>query len=118
MFSWTQKTEGNNGETKIGCFNLQRNHLDIVHTFSNITNCIQATIDDSKTFLGFIIKNIEYGTITYKPYILHIDTKLIVDLEIERPKQIMIQFLYQKTSLLSENKTIKFLIMIHQECKE
>ncbi|XP_045482490.1 protein pigeon [Harmonia axyridis] len=117
LFSWTHKSGENDSHTKIGCYNLRRNHLDIMHTFSNITNCVQASVDESKTYLGFVIKDTQNEVFTYKPHIVNIrEGKEVVDLEIERSKQIMIQFLYKKTSLLSDNKTVKFLILVHEEC--
>ncbi|XP_044764823.1 protein pigeon [Coccinella septempunctata] len=116
LFSWTHKSDKNSDHTRIGCYNLTKNHLDVVHTFSQITNCIQASIDDTKTYLTFVVKNIEDDIFTYKPYIIHLHRNIIVDLNMERSKQIMIQFLYQKTSLLSEKTTTKFLILVHQEC--
>ncbi|KAK9890377.1 hypothetical protein WA026_010470 [Henosepilachna vigintioctopunctata] len=113
LFSWTQRSK----ETCIGCYNLQRNDLEILHIFPDITNCIQASVDQTKTYVSFVVKKCENGLFIYKPFIININNpENVIDLEIERSKQIMVQFLYKKVSVLSESVTTKFLILIHKEC--
>ncbi|KAL3289631.1 hypothetical protein HHI36_023041 [Cryptolaemus montrouzieri] len=116
LFSWTQKTEEKK-QTRIGCYDLPKNQVYILHTFPDVVNCIQASVDQSNTYLAFVIKNVRDNSFVYKPYILNIEKPdIVVDLEIERSQQIMIQFLYHKTSVLSEAVSTKFLVMVHQEC--
>ncbi|XP_044257578.1 protein pigeon isoform X2 [Tribolium madens] len=120
LFSWVQSSKTQKRVTKIGLYSFSTNDLTIIHTFECVVNCIQASIDSSKTFLAYVIKKIDPNDtkiFTYNPYLLKIGTKnKICDLDLERSKQILVQFLYQKHSVLSENSPVKFLILIHQEC--
>lgn len=121
LFSWTQSNKTQKPLTKIGLYTFSTNDLNVVHTFDTVVNCIQASIDSSKTFLAYVIKKVDPNDtkiFTYNPYLLKLGTKNeICDLDLERSKQIFVQFLYQKHSVLSGNSTVKFLILIHQECK-
>ncbi|XP_064215445.1 protein pigeon isoform X2 [Tribolium castaneum] len=120
LFSWVQSSKIQKDVTKIGLYSFSTNDLTVIHTFETVVNCIQASIDSSKTYLAYVIKRIDPNDskiFTYNPYLLKIGTKNeICDLDLERSKQILVQFLYQKYSVLSENSPVKFLILIHQEC--
>lgn len=112
LFSWVQHKC-----THIGLHNFKNNTLDIVYKFDKQENCVQASINLDRTYLAFILKNINEEEIIYKPFIYKLDIKQLYDLKLERSKQVFIQFLYQKQSILSENHTVKFLVLIHQESK-
>lgn len=55
----------------------------------------------------------------YKPFLVKIDGEpsSVCNLELARTKQIMVQFLYHKQSILSDKQPDKLLVLIHQECK-
>jgi hypothetical protein len=121
LFSWIQSSKTQKPVTNIGLYSFPTNDLTIIHSFGSTVNCIQASIDSSKTFLIYVVKEVdpENNTIfTYRPYLLRLDKEKneICDLDLERSKQVLVQFLYQKHSVLSESSNVKFLILIHQEC--
>ncbi|KAK4875134.1 hypothetical protein RN001_011556 [Aquatica leii] len=121
LLSWVQSD--NLTTTHIGTYCYEQNTLDTVYTFQKPTTVIQASINANKTVLGYVIKEYEDPAVvtsyTYKPVIVNIediDKPIVYDLNIVKPKQIMIQFLYRKQSLLNENHSDKFLVLIHEEC--
>lgn len=119
LFSWIQQSKNQTLVTKIGLY-LYSENLTIIHTFNSVVNCIQASIDSTKTYLVYVIKQIDAENVknfSYQPFLLKINTQEIFDLGLVRSKQTFAQFLYQKHSVLSESCNIKFLILIHQECK-
>lgn len=121
LFSWIQSSKNQEPVTKIGLYSYSSNDLTILHTFDTVINCIQASIDTNRTYLAYVIKETDpenNKVFSYKPYLLKIGPEsTLCDLELERSRQILVQFLYQKHSVLSESCSVKFLILIHQECK-
>lgn len=91
-------------------------------------NVVQATINQSRTLLGYVTKSDvpvkdqertdcrEDTLEVYRVYLIELSTenKNIRDLELERSKQARIQFLYKQRL---QRDTDKFLVLIHQECK-
>lgn len=121
LFSWVQSNKENGHTcTHIGLYSYEGNQLTPVYSFNEKVNCIQASINSHKTILAFVVKESngdqEY---VYKPklYRINDDFSNVCDLQLDRSKQIMVQFLYPKQSILLENQPVKFLIFIHQECK-
>ncbi|KAJ8978824.1 hypothetical protein NQ317_018915 [Molorchus minor] len=122
LFSWVQ-TKENVSSTNIGIYNYHANDLRLLYSFDRKVNCVQASVNSSKTILAFVTKeskgegSCEY---TYKPFLYEINDEFekVFDLDIERGKQVMVQFLYPKQSVLSENQPVKLLVFIHQEEKQ
>lgn len=58
----------------------------------------------------------------YKPYIVTInsdrDKTPHMLLQMERTKQVMVQFLWRKQATFEKNYQDKFLLLIHEECKK
>ncbi|CAH0561891.1 unnamed protein product [Brassicogethes aeneus] len=117
LFSWVQSSK-----TQVGIYSVSKNTLNVLYTFEKQVNCIQASINGNRTYLSLVIKEITTDENTeqnfiYKPFIYKINSnEELYDLKLERSKQVMVQFLYHKQSVLSENQPVKFLILIHQEC--
>jgi len=102
-----------------------------LHRFSEVLNIVQVTVNQNHTLMGYVTKqknclgidlpedrcseHESYGEF-YRVFIVELttdDTK-VHDLEIERSKQIRIQFLYREKEQLGVDK---FLVLIHHECK-
>ncbi|RZC36003.1 pigeon, partial [Asbolus verrucosus] len=108
LFAWIQSNKTQKPVTNIGLYSFCTNNLTVIHSFDTVVNCIQASVDSSKTFLTFVTKDIDPENskiFTYKPYLLKFDQEEheICDLELERSKQVLVQFLYQKHSVLAES---------------
>lgn len=95
-----------------------------MHTFEKPVNVIQASISLNRKFLGYVTKESgenELVQFVYKPYLINLNenaqTQDVLDLKLERSHQIMVQFLYRKQSVLSENQPDKLLVLIHRESK-
>lgn len=116
--------------TNIGIYLFESNTFEPLHSFNQTLNIIQASVNDSQTLLGYVVKesvpstfdiSSEINKFVYKPYILQLKSETPVEpklIDNEKNKQIMIQFLY-KSSKVFIGKTItdKFLLMIHLECE-
>lgn len=116
----------------IGHYDRLKDYLQVLHHFSSVLNMVQASINQSHTLLGYVIKEPNQNQDhvhdhdhetphkcsadeLYKVYIIELDSpeRKIHNLETERQKQVRIQFLYkQKTQL----KYDKFIVLIHHEC--
>lgn len=119
--------------TVVGHYDRTKNKLQILHRFQVVLNIVQATINQSRSLLGYVTKqksSIEKvlepveedsskieepstNTETYQAYIIKVDTGKLYDLEIERCKQVRIQFLYREKLQTASDK---FLLLLHQEC--
>lgn len=118
------------GLTHIGRYNPAQKTFDILYTFAQRKNVIQASVNHSQTLLGYVIKDAAgaEGTANgdpiemhYKPYLVEINnsgakppTPLLV---MGRTKQVMVQFLWRKQSTFEKQYQDKFLVFIHEECK-
>lgn len=118
LFSWNQTNQFQPTVTKIGLYFHSLNKLTTIYSFSKTSNCVQASIDSKHNYLACVTKYLDDSikSFTYKAFLIYLKTGEICDLKLERSKQIFIQFLYQKHSVLSESSVLKFLILIHQEC--
>uniref|UniRef100_A0A1Y1MZ75 Gamma-secretase-activating protein C-terminal domain-containing protein n=2 Tax=Photinus pyralis TaxID=7054 RepID=A0A1Y1MZ75_PHOPY len=120
LLSWTQTESDSNSTTHIGVYSYEENTLQDIYKFEQPTTVIQASLNSNKSVLGFVTKEYkdtdDHTSYTYQPFILKLDEGNLIDLQLKRTKQIMIQFLYRKQSVLNEKKIDKFLIMIHEEC--
>lgn len=110
--------------TKIGLYSPIEKSFHILYEFNKLENIIQASINSSKTLLGFIIKDeIEHSKkneilFLYKPFYVQINASLIlnhVSLDSDNQKQVMIQFLWNKEGKSSLKE--KFIILTHEECE-
>ncbi|KAK2580617.1 hypothetical protein KPH14_007730 [Odynerus spinipes] len=119
--------------TVVGHYDRIKNKLQILHRFQMILNIVQATINQSRSLLGYVTKQkscnekvlesieensskIEEPTVnveTYQAYVMKVDTGKLYNLEIERCKQVRIQFLYREKLQTTSDK---FLLLLHQEC--
>nr|XP_012148948.1 PREDICTED: protein pigeon isoform X2 [Megachile rotundata] len=118
--------------TVIGHYDRINDKLQVLHQFSEVLNIVQATINQSKTVLGYVIKqkvstdnNVESEEEKdqsmsteiemYEAYIIELKGKevKIHNLDAKRSKQVRIQFLYKEKE---HGKWDKFLLLIHQEC--
>lgn len=113
----------------VGCYNPKEKSIEILRKFSSRNNIIAASVNISKTLLIYVAKeqiitdNYETDNgsdqkFVYKPII--VDLRDSADdgsekslLDVDRSKQVMVQFLWPKQP---KNKNIdKFLVMIHEE---
>ncbi|KAK5644560.1 hypothetical protein RI129_005860 [Pyrocoelia pectoralis] len=118
LLSWIQTEDNSNSSTHIGVYSYDENTLEDIYKFERPTTVIQASLNSNKTVLGFVTKehDDDNSSLTYQPFIVKLDEGNTIDLKLKKSKQIMIQFLYRKQSILTEKKLDKFLIMIHEEC--
>lgn len=120
LFAWLES--GEEGDcTNLGLFSYADNSLKMLHTFEEPTNVVQASINFDRTIMGFVTKNPDEdneGCFVYTPTLLKLtdSENVLCPMHIERSKQIMIQFLHKKHSVLNEKQTDKFLLLIHEEC--
>lgn len=127
-------------------------NLQVLHCFEKVLNIVQATVNQSHTLLGYVIKqkaqslekpaenSAESSEIgrekdstenptenrscgngpaceveAYSPWIVEVISRKVHNLEIERTKQIRVQFLYKQRE---QKNGDRFLVLIHQECKD
>lgn len=124
MFTWIQAGKDKELHSRIGLYRSPTNTLEIIYSFDRTLNIIQASINLNKNLLGYVTKECvktdsEQDQFVYKPFLIKLDPEnpTICDLNLPRSKQIMLQFLYNKQSVLSEKQPDRFLVFIHQECK-
>lgn len=119
LLSWVQtKKDQSTSQTHIGIYSYRENTLNKIYSFREKTTCTQASINFEQTVLGFITKeNNPHPPHTYRAFLYSVgkDYDDVLDLKVESTKQVMIQFLYSKQSVLTEIQNIKFLLFIHQE---
>lgn len=110
--------------TKIGLYRPIEKSFQILYAFEKLENVIQASVNSSKTLLGFILKDeIEHSEneeiiFIYKPYYVQIvgEEKVNhISLESDNHKQVMIQFLWNKEGKPALKE--KFIILTHEQCK-
>lgn len=118
--------ENNNiQKTHIGLYNAQNKTFDILLTLPNRENIIQASVNQSKTLLIYVIKTVTFNKdeFTYRPLIVEIKSeqqespKPYELLQMERSKQVMVQFLWRKQTTFEKYYQDKFLLFIHEESK-
>lgn len=119
MFTWveTSLATNNTPKSKIGIYSYAENTLKTLYIFNDQLNVIQSSVNENRSLLGYIIKEEFNHSFVYKPYVIKLESYEVCALNIERSKQIMIQFLYKKQSVLNEKQKETFLLLIHEECK-
>lgn len=128
LTSWISKLPTSDTEsTVVGCYNPKEKSFDILKRFSARLNVIQASVNLSKTLLLYMVKDqiqtdnceTDNGSdikFSYKPFLLEIKDPSGAPhqlLEVDRSKQVLLQFLWPK-----QPKNVhqdKFLVMIHEE---
>ncbi|KAF2885779.1 hypothetical protein ILUMI_20414 [Ignelater luminosus] len=124
LFSWIQTDSVHGIRSHIGLFSYEKNTLEVIYSFHTPVPVIQASISSNRTVFGFVTKEElnnedQENSFIYKPFVVQLNHKKepkLCDLKIERSKQIMLQFLYKKRSILTEKQPDKLLILVHQEC--
>lgn len=122
LFSWIE-----NVCTKIGIYTPSGNNFEfeIIYKFETIQNVIQASVNSSKTLLGYVVKYVpndaERENWSYNAFIADLKSDYVYNFKInndqQKQRQVMIQFLYKKHSLLNDTSGIeKVLVFVHQEC--
>lgn len=100
----------------------------MLHTFPEALNLVQASINQSRSLLGYVSKrrkensaeispnSCENGALElYEAHIAELKTDTVHTLETQRSKQVRIQFLYKKKEQKDRDK---FLLLVHRECKK
>lgn len=126
LFTWVESKPNCKSQSHIGLYEYSSNTLKRIYSFDKTINTIQASISSSGNVLGLVTKcstineETKEETFTYEPCFVKLndEKKQLCRLGIERSKQIMIQFLYKKHSVLSEEQSEKVLILLHEECKK
>ncbi|XP_076662368.1 gamma-secretase activating protein pigeon isoform X1 [Halictus rubicundus] len=135
LVGWTEETVENDISTSytvVGHYDRINDKLQVLHRFGEMLNIVQATINQSRTVFGYVIKqkicpdsgvestteteeNISADTEAYEAYIAELqeDNVTIHNLNTKRTKQVRIQFLYREKD---DGHLDKFLLLIHQEC--
>lgn len=109
--------------------------MQVLHQFTEVLNIVQATINQSRTVFGYIIKqkvsvetrvnsestedkdqSIPTEIEMYEAFIVELKGQEvnIHSLDAKKSKQVRIQFLYKEKE---HGQWDKFLLLIHQECK-
>lgn len=119
----------------IGLYNPVEKLFQILHSFDQRENCIQASINTSRTLLCYVLKEsrtkstatgIEsnQSEFIYKPFIVEIKAENDAPSKCVRhsllpdgsSKQIMTQFLWQKRAIFEKNYEDKLLLFTHDDC--
>lgn len=115
----------------IGLYDAAEKSFHILHSFEKRENCIQATVNSSRTMLAFVLKETSTKPPTssiekfiYKPFIVEIkndngkppiNCKPTQLLSKESVQQIMVQFLRQKKTIFEKTYEDKLLLFIHND---
>ncbi|EFN88104.1 protein pigeon [Harpegnathos saltator] len=138
LVGWVQESKKNDVCTScsiIARYDQLNNKLQILHRFLEVLNIVQATVNQSQTLIGYVTKeknqnseitdshkkycpndnNAAYEVEFYRAFIVELlssGTK-VHNLDIEKSKQVRLQFLYREKEQLGVDK---FLMLIHHEC--
>ncbi|XP_076179612.1 gamma-secretase activating protein pigeon [Ptiloglossa arizonensis] len=135
LVGWTEEGVKDNvftSYTVIGHYDRTNDKLQVLHQFSEVLNIVQASINQSHTVFGYVVKQkicsdtstesvegTDENTLTevemYEAYIVELRGKEVTihNLDTKRSKQVRIQFLYREKE---DWHLDKFLLLIHQEC--
>lgn len=111
-------------QTVIGFYMCREKRFEILKRFPCRVNIVQASVNLSRTLLLYVTKThihteVEYANLmVYKPYLSVLKCKSenggdIELLEVDRVKQVFLQFLWPRAPKVKEQD--KFLLMIHEE---
>lgn len=103
-------------------YNPKEKSFEVLHRFDRIVpNLVQASCNNYRTLLAYVIKEEENGQFLYHPYLTvinNVDNGAPIELlkdDPRRSRQIMVQFLWRKPSVFEKNYQDKFLVLIHHE---
>ncbi|XP_063702767.1 protein pigeon isoform X2 [Culicoides brevitarsis] len=120
LASWV--TKGSDKQfSNIGHYNVKEKSFDVLFSFEKRENIVQATVNQSKTLLVFVIKDqigSETNKFTYKATLTEINNanpKPPMVLQERSCKQIMTQFLWGKAGTFAKKNQDRFLLMVHEE---
>lgn len=108
--------------THIGLYNPIEKTFRILYSFEKRENCIQASVNSSRTLVAFVLKDLR--TNVYEPYLAEVKNdndapssgirhRLITD---DTTQQVMVQFLWQKKSIFEKTYEDKLLLFVHDDC--
>lgn len=127
LASWVSVTSDHNNFSSIGLFNAGQKTFDIVYKFDDVQNVVQASINATRTLLTYVLKvanrveseQEDEEVLFYRPFVVELKqaekpepTRL---LELDRRKQVMVQFLWKKLGPLDKIHQDKLLVLIHEE---
>lgn len=123
--SWITRIDRDGDEqTIVGIYMCREKRLEVLKKFSSRVNVIQASANQSRTLLVYVLKDQIHtensesdnsNLMVYKPYlsVLQSDKNDIRLLEVDRVKQVFLQFLWPRQPKVKEQD--KLLLMIHEE---
>lgn len=117
----------------IGLYNAAEKTFHILHSFEKRENCIQASVNSSRTLLAYVLKDPctkapvtdEPTLYLYKPFIIEIKRdgeKSAANCKNKQlmgegsRKQVMVQFLWQKKSIFEKKYEDTLLQFVHDDC--
>lgn len=111
------------GRTNIGLYIAAQKSFNVLHTFADRQNVVQASVNASHTLLAFVVKDTAASAaLVYIPFLVEVNNAAPKEpyrlLEMSRSKQVMVQFLWRKQSTFEKLYQDKFLLFIHKECKQ
>uniref|UniRef100_A0A1B0D5C1 Gamma-secretase-activating protein C-terminal domain-containing protein n=1 Tax=Phlebotomus papatasi TaxID=29031 RepID=A0A1B0D5C1_PHLPP len=119
LVNWMSKKDDGT-KSHIGIFDPNSKTFEILSTFLEPKNVIQASVNSSRTLLVYVLKEESPEPVRYVPYLVEIndakEKKPFGLLAMERSKQVMVQFLWKKRDNFDKTYRDKFLVMIHEEC--
>ncbi|XP_011631717.1 protein pigeon [Pogonomyrmex barbatus] len=131
LIGWVEEAEKSDACTSctiIGRYDQIDNKLQVLHRFPEVLNIVQATVNQSHTLMGYVTKQKTCSETSdlwrdhehesrgefYRVFVVELTDDIKVhDLEMERSKQVRIQFLYREKE---QPGVDKFLVLIHHEC--
>lgn len=114
----------------IGLYNPIEKTFRILYSFGKRENCIQATVNSSRTLVSFVLKDLRIQTAAksdeyvYKPFLVEVkndvdspSTGMCYSLMAEETgQQVMTQFLWQKKTIFEKSYEDKLLLFVHDDC--
>uniref|UniRef100_A0A336MW29 CSON005007 protein n=1 Tax=Culicoides sonorensis TaxID=179676 RepID=A0A336MW29_CULSO len=120
LASWITSDDPSAQFSNIGLYNVKEKTFDILYSFNKRENIVQATVNQSKTLLVYVIKDQcgSENSFIYKAILTEINNaepKPPLILQEKSHKQIMTQFIWGKLSTFEKKNQDRFLVMVHEE---
>ncbi|XP_055598478.1 protein pigeon-like [Uranotaenia lowii] len=126
LAGWVSFSPSNRSEQKsrIGSYSPQHKLFDILYTFPQKENIIQASVNLTKTLLLYTTKELRQEdsgrkTDIYRTFLVEIKADVEVEphllMEVDRNHQMMGQFLWRNLATFEKSQQDKFLLLIHHE---
>lgn len=121
--TWISKvSDDSQPVSHIGIYNPKEKSFEILYKFDrHVQHLVQASCNNYKTLLAFVIKEDDNGKVLYHPYLTVInnaengDPIELLKNDPRRNRQIMVQFLWRQPNVFEKNYQDKFLVLIHHE---